>query len=1255
MSQSLTKLIPSMLDTALSGVLAGSGSTSNQSGSFVIGNNITTATTNTLYVNNLCATGNGGKIYGDGSSLTGVITTQYTPPANATFTSSVSAPSLSGTFYGDGSKLFGVNTTAALPLSGGTINGTLVVRSLTATSLTAIFLSAGNVYGDGANLTGLNATNISQGTLSNSRLPAVATFTTSVSAPSLSGDGTNLTGLNATNISQGTLNNSRLPAVATFTTSISSPSVSGVHYGDGSNLTKVWGTDTTKLPASGGTIAGNLVINNNLTVGTLTVGGSATFVNTVFSTTSSLSVVNVSPVSGVPALYVGQKGPSDIASFYDIDQNVEVLHIGGVNSIYPNVGIKTSAPNKTLTVVGDISSTLGFYGDGSNLTNLDAADIAQGTLSNSRLPAVATFTTSVSAPSLSGDGTNLTGLNATNISQGTLNNSRLPAVATFTTSVSAPSLSGVHYGTYFGDGSKLTGIIASATIALSASATFALSVSAPSLSGTHYGDGKNLINVLGLSPSIGTDTYFNVPYGNVYGSCTDLSGNYIGGYMLNGYTVWKYDPTILDAVQIASVNVANCQALGGPHTLTADNAGNLFYINNTTFTVQKLRTSDSTMTNAASGTRIGTPTMMANALDSSVYTSDTTLISYGAVYKVSPTYVVTLSGTANYKIIGSIDTDSTSTLYALMSTSYNSLYAIGTPNNPLLFVPNTIIDFTIDRSVGSSSSGYIYLLDNVNKLYKTPGPQSPGGINGTLQYVRDIPSVVGGSFSYGNPYINWSSTDTLFWAQTNNGAGNAKKITIPKAYLDSTGNLTLNKIVVGNSVYTPTLSGNRATFNSLSGVHLGDGSSLVNLPAVKGVSSSLPVTLLTTPKVSSLGWNPGDMSNDGKYQLFGIYGGNLWRSADYGTTWSITNGNTIMNYGNVVVCDDGKIQYTVRRFGSVYKSTDYGVTFTTTTYPSLNYQRVAASQDGQYVLAAGDNTQIYTSSDGGVTVVTPTGSTNSVWIGASMSSNGKYQLVSSQSLMKISSDYGATFAQTGPPANFTGATISEDGSYAYATVFGGALYRSTDYGASFTAMSTAPSGVGWSGSIYISGDNSTVVVAISGSPLLVSTDYGANWKYSGLSKNWSGVAGTSDKKYFTGVENLGYIWPSPNGVKPNNIGDTSFGATTLYGSNPLAMDAPRTANYTLTITDAGGAIQMNTTSGVLSAIVPTNSNVAFTIGSQIKVIQTGTNAVSIVAATPATTILCSNSSKFRLNSQWATATLIKIATDTWVVTGDTVV
>lgn len=170
--------------------------------------------------------------------------------------------------------------------------------------------------------------------------------------------------------------------ISTFNVSVSAPSLSGTHYGDGFNLTNVYGTDVTKLPLAGGVLTGDLIVAigkvgigvmnptsklevqgdsdfyGKLTIhGDLSSTGNQYFANTYFSTTSALSVVNSSPVGDVAALYVGQSGPGNIASFYDIDQNVEILHVGGNNSNSPNVGVKTSVPNKDLTVQGEISSS----------------------------------------------------------------------------------------------------------------------------------------------------------------------------------------------------------------------------------------------------------------------------------------------------------------------------------------------------------------------------------------------------------------------------------------------------------------------------------------------------------------------------------------------------------------------------------------------------------------------------------------------------------------------------------------------------------------------------------------------------------------------------------------------------------------------------------------------------------------------------------------------------------------------------------
>lgn len=129
---------------------------------------------------------------------------------------------------------------------------------------------------------------------------------------------------------------------------------------------------------TGGIISGATRINNNLTVfGNLTATGTTTFANTVFSVTSALSVVHVG--SG-PALYVGNNGDGDIASFYDLDQGIEVFHVGGNNGSFPNVRITHSGgwdrDNMSTKVFKTFLDGLDYNGQMLNFgTNLNIEDI----------------------------------------------------------------------------------------------------------------------------------------------------------------------------------------------------------------------------------------------------------------------------------------------------------------------------------------------------------------------------------------------------------------------------------------------------------------------------------------------------------------------------------------------------------------------------------------------------------------------------------------------------------------------------------------------------------------------------------------------------------------------------------------------------------------------------------------------------------------------------------------------------------------
>lgn len=121
---------------------------------------------------------------------------------------------------------------------------------------------------------------------------------------------------------------------------------------------------TNFLPLSGGVVTGPTRFNNNVTIfGDLSCSGTQTFANTVFTTTSAVSVVHF---GAGPALWVGNNGPGDIASFYDTDQGVEVFHVGGANGDFPNVGVKTSTPNKDFTVNGELSASSTIWAKDSN-------------------------------------------------------------------------------------------------------------------------------------------------------------------------------------------------------------------------------------------------------------------------------------------------------------------------------------------------------------------------------------------------------------------------------------------------------------------------------------------------------------------------------------------------------------------------------------------------------------------------------------------------------------------------------------------------------------------------------------------------------------------------------------------------------------------------------------------------------------------------------------------------------------------------
>jgi hypothetical protein len=94
------------------------------------------------------------------------------------------------------------------------------------------------------------------------------------------------------------------------------------------------------------------------------------------------------------------------------------------------------------------------------------------------------------------------------------------------------------------------------------------------------------------------------------------------------------------------------------------------------------------------------------------------------------------------------------------------------------------------------------------------------------------------------------------------------------------------------------------------------------------------------------------------------------------------------------------------------------------------------------------------------------------------------------------------------------------------------------------------------------------------------------------------------------------------------------------------------ASRTLIATDRDTVIEFNSASPQ-QLIVPTNASVGFDVGTVIGWYQHGTGQLSIVAATPATTLIRTSSSA-NARTQYSSGTLRKRATDEWVLSGDVV-
>jgi hypothetical protein len=105
-----------------------------------------------------------------------------------------------------------------------------------------------------------------------------------------------------------------------------------------------------------------------------------------------------------------------------------------------------------------------------------------------------------------------------------------------------------------------------------------------------------------------------------------------------------------------------------------------------------------------------------------------------------------------------------------------------------------------------------------------------------------------------------------------------------------------------------------------------------------------------------------------------------------------------------------------------------------------------------------------------------------------------------------------------------------------------------------------------------------------------------------------------------------------------------------WGLPVLLVDTQTGTTYTLALADGGKLVTLSNASAV-TLTVPTNASVAFPVGTSVLLAQLGAGQVTVAPAGGVT--VNSRGAALKIAGQYGAATLVKTATDTWFLTGDT--
>lgn len=167
---------------------------------------------------------------------------------------------------------------------------------------------------------------------------------------------------------------------------------------------------------------------------------------------------------------------------------------------------------------------------------------------------------------------------------------------------------------------------------------------------------------------------------------------------------------------------------------------------------------------------------------------------------------------------------------------------------------------------------------------------------------------------------------------------------------------------------------------------------------------------------------------------------------------------------------------------------------------------------------------------------------------------------------------------------------------------------------------------------------SATVSAYPGAGIAVST--GSAWDTSKTAPSGT-IVGTTDTQTLSNK--------TLSGANTNSTILDNGAASHLIGYRQIPQNA-QNSNYTLVLADDGKHIYSANT-GAQSVIIPTNANVAFPTGTAVVIVNNGTTAITVNAAAVTLYQAGTSNTGNRTLSTRGMATLLKVGTDTWFISG----